>query len=127
MRTACALLSISLLALPSCAEVTLRQAMQEVQRKYFSLAKTLEGGLEAPKNFEARERAEELRQALASESIRAGHSLAEKPEFQQLLAEALGTVERLRIEADQFDAYALWEVRESISYRCQGCHDRFRN
>ncbi len=100
--------------------------MQQVQERYVSLARTLEAGLEEPKNFVARERASELRQALEHAAIRSGHNSAENPQFQQLLAETIETIEQVHVEADRFDADGLWQMRESISYRCQGCHDRFR-
>ncbi len=100
--------------------------MQDVQNKYITLTQTLETGLEEPKNFEARRRADDLRAALENPTIRTGHRFAREEQFQMLLAEAIDAVEKVNIEANGFDPYELWSVRDNISYRCQDCHDVYR-
>lgn len=125
MRTA-GLLFILIPLLPSCAQITLREAMQDVQKNYVQLARTLEAGLHEPKNFEARRRARDLREALMSPAIRTGHAFATEEDFQRLLAEALDAVDQVSVQAKRFDAYELWSTRDNISYRCQDCHDVYR-
>ena len=63
MRAVGTLLLLSIPLLVSCARITFREAMQDVQKKYITLTQTLETGLEEPKNFEARRRADDLRAA----------------------------------------------------------------
>lgn len=126
VRTCGLLLALSLLCLASCARITLREAMQEVQKKYFALARTMEAGLEEPRNFDVRDRTAELRRALSDPAIREGNRFAHEEEFQRLLARAIDAVEKVYEVADTFDAYALFGTRDNISYRCQDCHDRYR-
>ena len=126
MRTAGALLALSIPLLVSCTRITLREAMQDVQKKYITLTRTLETGLEEPKNFEARRRADDLREALENPTIRTGHRFAKEERFQRLLAEAIDAVEKVNVEANRFDPYELWSVRDNVSYRCQDCHDVYR-
>ncbi len=126
MRIIGALLVLSIPLLVSCARITFREAMQDVQKKYITLTQTLETGLEEPKNFEARRRADDLREALENPTIRTGHRFAREERFQKLLAEAIDAVEKVNIEAKRFDPYELWSVRDNISYRCQDCHDVYR-
>ena len=118
--TAADLLGPSLLA--ACAQISLREAMDQVQRKYVVLLDEFEKG----SNFETRDAARELSSALRKPEITKESPQANDLEFHRLLQEALDTSERIQEKAAQFDSESLLKMRSEVSARCQACHEKFR-
>ena len=108
--------------LSACTQISLRQAMDQVQRKYVLLMDEFELG----SNFGVRDAAKELSQALEAPEITIGSSPAQDAEFQHLLQDTVDTTRRIQTEATRFDSNALAKMRSEISSRCQACHEKFK-
>lgn len=107
----------------SCrSRIELREAMNDVQRKYVILFDEIERG----SNFEARDAARDLKLALAAPGVASTSPHAGDPEFQRLLGEATETAGRIEVEAESFNQERLTRLRGEVSRTCRTCHARFR-
>jgi cytochrome c556 len=110
------------LLLASCAQINFREAMNDVQRRYVVLLDEFERG----SNFETRDAARELQNALRRPEIIRESPDASDPEFQRFLQDAVDSAERIQKEAASFDSESLPKMRAEVSSRCQACHEKFR-
>jgi hypothetical protein len=105
-----------------CGTVSLREAMDRVQRRHKDLSEALESG----SSMTSRDAAIELRNALLAPAIQSTSPNARDPEFQRLLAEAVASTDRVRTVARSFDALAIGKLRAEVSATCDACHAKYR-
>lgn len=116
------LLLLCLLPL-GCGSISLREAMDRVQKQYVRLNHELEAG----SSFGARDAARGLREALEARAVARESPYAGDAEFQRLLGEAVAATEEVEQVARKFDTAALAGLRSGVSARCDACHARFRS
>jgi hypothetical protein len=111
-----------MLLLSSCARIAFREAMGEVQED----AVRLQQALESRDNFRVRDACAALAARLEGPRVSADAPLAQDPEYQRLLGEAVSAILRIRERAQEFDPETLYEMRGEVAAGCDACHARFR-
>lgn len=109
-------------SITGCAEIQLRDAMESVQKRHQRLQERLRQG----KSFESREAALDLRRALEAPAVAKHSPFSGNPDYEALLQAAIGTTERVRQVAGQFEPGLLGDLAREVSSSCDACHQAFR-
>src|SRR5262245_51601110 len=115
LRRAGGTAALGLLCLAGCATVSLRSAMDRIQK---ISDRDLYQELEAGSSFGSRDAATALRRAFEAPEVAETSPHARDPEFQRLRREMLGALDRVEEVAKRFDKAGLASLRPEISARC---------